>query len=100
MQYNSIRLSLTLCLLATAIGCGETNFNLATKRQDYYLMTTDKEIKLGRKIAKKVEKEMYRRDHPDGKYVLMVYGGMDRGEFVKVKFLADKTKIGYFKSFF
>jgi predicted Zn-dependent protease len=47
-------LLLSLLILS---GCGESSFNTATQKQDILLMSTAKEVALGRKIAHQVIKE-------------------------------------------
>lgn len=47
---------LAFCLFAG--GCLRTNFNLASQRQEYTLTSTDKEVELGRKLARRVEKDL------------------------------------------
>jgi hypothetical protein len=43
-----------LCLC----GCIRSNYNLATQRQEYTMTSTDKEIEVGRKIARQVRDEL------------------------------------------
>ena len=50
---------LTLSSLCLA-GCVQTHFNLATQQQDYTITSTTKEVELGRKISRHVEKEFQR----------------------------------------
>lgn len=47
-----------LILAALLAGCVRSNFNLATQRQDYSFTSTDKEVEIGRKLARRVEREM------------------------------------------
>ena len=53
----SRRLALLVCLLLAA-GCFRSSYNLSTQRQEYSLTSTDKEVNMGRKIARQVKKEM------------------------------------------
>ena len=39
-------------------GCVGSNFNLATQRQEYTITSTDKEVEVGRKLARRVEREL------------------------------------------
>ena len=45
---------LALCLT----GCVRSNFNLATQQQEYTITSTEREVELGRKIARRVEEEL------------------------------------------
>ena len=45
-------------LLCVLTGCVRTSYNLATQREEISMTSTDKEIDLGRKLAKQVEKEL------------------------------------------
>ena len=45
-------------LLLCASGCVRSDFNLATQRQEYSLTSTDKEVETGRRLARRVEREM------------------------------------------
>ena len=48
-----------LCvLLAASCGCVRTGYNLATQRQEYTITSTDKEVEMGRKLAKRVQAEL------------------------------------------
>ena len=51
------RRALALALLILP-GCMRSNFNLATQREEYTITSTEKEVELGRKIARKVEREL------------------------------------------
>ena len=51
----SLALLLWLALLA---GCVRSDFNLATQRQEYSFTSTDKEVEIGRKLARRVEREL------------------------------------------
>ena len=52
-------LSLALLLwLALLAGCVRSDFNLATQRQEYSFTSTDKEVEIGRKLARRVEREL------------------------------------------
>ena len=49
------------CLLPailSATGCVRSDFNLATQRQEYTLTSTAKEVDTGRRLARRVEKEL------------------------------------------
>ncbi|MBI4342712.1 MAG: M48 family metalloprotease [Candidatus Omnitrophica bacterium] len=48
----------SLALLLTLAGCVRSDFNLATQRQEYTLTSTDKEVEIGRKLARRVEREL------------------------------------------
>ena len=50
--------SLLCCCLPMAAGCLHSSYNLATHRTDYAMSSDDKEVALGRKLAKQVEKEV------------------------------------------
>ncbi|MBI3011352.1 MAG: M48 family metalloprotease [Candidatus Omnitrophica bacterium] len=39
-------------------GCVRSNFNLATKEEEYTITSTEKEVELGRKLARHVEQEL------------------------------------------
>ncbi len=43
-----------LCLM----GCVRSDFNLATQREEYTIFSTDKEVAMGRSIAKRVRREL------------------------------------------
>ena len=45
-------------LLMAASGCVRSDFNLATQQQEYSITSTDKEVEIGRKVARKVEEEL------------------------------------------
>ena len=45
-------------LLLLSAGCVRSDFNLATQRQEYTLTSTDKEVETGRRLARRVEREM------------------------------------------
>jgi len=47
-------LALAFCLS----GCVRSSFDLATKREGYTLTSTDKEVEMGRKLARQVESEL------------------------------------------
>jgi predicted Zn-dependent protease len=44
--------------LVCAGGCVRSNFNLATRRQEYTITSTEKEVAVGRAIARRVEEEV------------------------------------------
>ncbi len=44
--------------LALLSGCVRSSFNLATQQQEYTITSTDKEVELGRKLARRVEHEL------------------------------------------
>jgi predicted Zn-dependent protease len=48
-------LCFTVLLLS---GCVRSHFNLATERQEYTITSTEKEVEVGRKVARRVEEEM------------------------------------------
>ncbi len=52
------RIVACLCLLSTVPACARTHFDLATQRQEYAFTSTDKEVELGRRIARRVEEEL------------------------------------------
>jgi len=45
-------------LLLTLAGCVGSSFNLATLREEYTITSTEKEVEVGRRIARRVEEEM------------------------------------------
>ena len=45
-------------LLPLSAGCVRSDFNLATQRQEYTLTSTDKEVETGRRLARRVEREL------------------------------------------
>ena len=45
-------------LLMAVSGCVRSDFNLATQQQEYSITSTDKEVEIGRKVARKVEEEL------------------------------------------
>jgi len=45
-------------LLLTSCGCVQSHFNVATQRQDYTITSTDKEVSLGLRMARAVEREV------------------------------------------
>jgi predicted Zn-dependent protease len=47
-----------LLILLVLAGCVRSDFNLATQREEYTITSTDKEVELGRKIARRVEEEL------------------------------------------
>src|SRR3990167_3456260 len=51
------RLAAILPLLLLS-GCVRSDFNLATQRQEYTLTSTDREVETGRKLARRVEREL------------------------------------------
>lgn len=47
------------CLLALAcLGCGRSHFNLATQRQELTFTSTDREVEQGRKLARRILREL------------------------------------------
>ena len=44
--------------LLPLVGCMRTHYNLATQRQELTMTSTDKEVQMGRKLAKQVESEL------------------------------------------
>ena len=52
--------ALLFLIAASALlaGCVRSNFNLATQAQEYTLTSTDKEVEMGRKLARRVEHEL------------------------------------------
>jgi len=51
-------LILPVLLTLLSCGCVSTNYNLATNRQEYTMTSTEKEVNMGRKLAKKVNSEI------------------------------------------
>ena len=51
-------LPIGLIALVCAAGCLHSDFNLATQRQDLSFTSTDKEVEIGRKLARRVEREL------------------------------------------
>ena len=49
---------LSAVTMVCAIGCVRSNYNLATHQQEYTLTSTQKEIEIGRALAKQVKKEL------------------------------------------
>jgi len=48
-----------MCVSAASIaGCVQTHFDLATRHQDYTFTSTEKEVAVGRRIAREVEEEL------------------------------------------
>lgn len=47
-----------LLLLLALSGCLRSNFNLATRREEYTITSTEKEVAMGRAIARRVEQEL------------------------------------------
>ena len=45
-------------LLASLAGCISSSFNLATQKQDYTITSVTREVELGRKLARKVERQL------------------------------------------
>ena len=41
-----------------AAGCVRSNFNLATQQQEYTITSTEREVDIGRKVARRVEEEL------------------------------------------
>lgn len=62
MPIRSWRAAVLLMLLPgaglLAAGCVQSSFNLATRQQDYSMTSTDKEVEMGRRIARRVTKEL------------------------------------------
>lgn len=56
-QKNAPRFTLYVLLLTliTLQGCITSEYNLATKQEEYYLISTDKEIRMGEAVAEKIE---------------------------------------------
>jgi len=52
-----MRRGAALALAVLSAGCLRSNFNLATRQQEYSVTSTDKEVELGRKIARRVERD-------------------------------------------
>lgn len=44
--------------LVCLLGCVRSNFNLATQREEYTIVSTDKEVAMGRSLAKRVRREL------------------------------------------
>lgn len=53
-----------LILISVLSGCVTSEFNIATKKQELYIYSTEKEIKMGNNISKEVEKEFKLLDDP------------------------------------
>ncbi len=53
-----IRRTTLLIWLMCLCGCVRSNFNLATQHQEYTLTSTEKEVEMGRKLARRVEREL------------------------------------------
>jgi len=49
---------LMLLVLLQSTGCAGSYYNLATQREEWILYTSDKEVNMGRKISKRLEKEL------------------------------------------
>jgi predicted Zn-dependent protease len=47
-----------LLILPLIAGCVRSNYNVATNRQEYTLTSTEKEVETGRKLARRVEREL------------------------------------------
>ena len=45
-------------LVLSLCGCVRSTFNLATQREEYSLTSTEKEVEVGRKLARRVEEEL------------------------------------------
>lgn len=45
-------------LLLVASGCVRSSFNLATQQEEYTITSTEKEVEVGRKLARRVEQEL------------------------------------------
>lgn len=59
MRIQPLQALLWLAVLSgTLHGCVRSNFNLATQRQEYTLTSTEKEVDIGRKLARRVEREL------------------------------------------
>ena len=52
------RQTIALWTLVLLPGCARSNFNLATQREEYTITSTSREVELGRKIARRVEREL------------------------------------------
>jgi predicted Zn-dependent protease len=52
------RRSLAVLVGLLLAGCVRTNYNLATRQEEYTITSTDKEIEMGRALARKVESEV------------------------------------------
>ncbi len=46
-----------LCLSALLAGCVRSDFNVATRQQEYTITSTDKEVEMGRRVAQRVMEE-------------------------------------------
>ncbi len=55
---SAIRYPLSALITMSAVGCVRSNYNLATHQQEYTLTSTQKEIDMGRTLAKQVKKEL------------------------------------------
>ncbi|MBI3087838.1 MAG: M48 family metalloprotease [Candidatus Omnitrophica bacterium] len=53
-----LALRITLLAALTAPGCVSTSYGLATQRQEYSITSTEKEVEVGRKLARQVEAEL------------------------------------------
>lgn len=47
-----------LCFV-TVTGCVRSSFNLATQREEYTITSTEKEVEVGRRLARRVEQELH-----------------------------------------
>jgi predicted Zn-dependent protease len=45
-------------MVISAVGCVRTNYNLATNRQERTITSTDREVAMGRKLARRVQSEL------------------------------------------
>ncbi len=54
-----------LCFVPLLLaGCLSNQFNLATQREEYVITSTEKEVKVGRRIAQQVKRELPEADEP------------------------------------
>lgn len=58
MRASGLWRALACAACAWGAGCVRSDFNLATQREEYTITSTDKEVEVGRKIARRVEEEL------------------------------------------
>ncbi len=86
--FKKIGLFSIICVIFTLAGCS-TEYNLATKQEEKYYYSTDKEVQMGAAINRQVEKELKFADDP-----LMKKRVEDIGK--KIAAVSDRKEIDYY----
>jgi MAF protein len=86
--FKKLGLFLIICVILTLTGCS-TEYNLATKQEERYYYSTDKEVQIGRSVNRQLEKEYKFSTDP-----LVQKRVEDIGK--KIAAVSDRKEINYY----